>query len=535
MVRLALCILVHVALSRARVPGFEVESVDQSSSRAAKAQLMKIQEQGQNMRYGTCWTSALKILESGCRHLTDETQRRIAYAFMRCHLLASGRKVADCPESSPVSECTEGETLSDLAFSTYTEFFTHSQQICFHLQNQAWQEATENTIDRLADNSHDVADRLEQTSATAAEMMERQNKSLKNQELLLKNEQRLKESMQQSLLDVKRSHSETKQIMNEQRLLFREVFDRVAVLQKTVLGEFSSIYTFAFYIGSTILAYILTSTTRTSAARFWVFLIVIANAITERMICNRYIEGIDGVSGITIVPELMQEEIWLCRKIFTILAASVLIITVHRFKDYNKINNSLLNDIIRQNQQLQNYIHENIRGSSKMIASPSEFEQSDSETVICAVENKATHNSDDSFRESDIEESDSSTILSVSSSVSTVLTNISRRSSTPLRDLSSLSNRDSLRGSRNRGSTQKTRRRSSILAVVKESEEILSKPLDSMTVSNYNLRRRPNNIRADRDMAESVEEFTSLMLEGIAEQSALRRNRIQRYLHDNHK
>ena len=33
-----------------------------------------------------CWTEALEQLQAGCRQLTDEMQRRIAYAFARCHL-----------------------------------------------------------------------------------------------------------------------------------------------------------------------------------------------------------------------------------------------------------------------------------------------------------------------------------------------------------------------------------------------------------------------------------------------------------------
>jgi len=33
-----------------------------------------------------CWTRALEELHTGCRNLSDETQRRIAYAFARCHL-----------------------------------------------------------------------------------------------------------------------------------------------------------------------------------------------------------------------------------------------------------------------------------------------------------------------------------------------------------------------------------------------------------------------------------------------------------------
>lgn len=93
---------------------------------------------------------------------------------------------------------------------------------------QVWHEATENTISRLAANSADVASSLEQSSELAQEMIARQNVTLKNQEELLRHERLLRENMHQSVLDVQRSHEETKNVIREQRVLFLEVFDRVA-------------------------------------------------------------------------------------------------------------------------------------------------------------------------------------------------------------------------------------------------------------------------------------------------------------------
>ncbi|CAK8681815.1 unnamed protein product [Clavelina lepadiformis] len=244
---------------------------------------LQIQKQTKHMKYVKCWTKALKQLQNGCRNLSDETQRRIAYAFARCHLQSAGREIPECEEDKPMSECTNHKVMKDILFNTYTMFFIHTQQICFHHQSQVWHEATENTISRLADNSAKVASSLGQSLVIALEMVERQN------EEMLRNERLLHENMHKSFLDMQRSHEETKNVIREQRALFVEVFGRVAVLQKTVLGEFTSVYTFGFYIGASLLAYILTSTSRTSSARIWLFVLVTVNFFTERAVVNYHL------------------------------------------------------------------------------------------------------------------------------------------------------------------------------------------------------------------------------------------------------
>ena len=93
---------------------------------------------------------------------------------------------------------------------------------------QIWHEATEVTISKLADNSADVASSLEESSVIARQMVERQNLSLQNQKEMLQNEKLMRENMHKSVLDVQKSHEETKSIIREQRALFAEVFDRVA-------------------------------------------------------------------------------------------------------------------------------------------------------------------------------------------------------------------------------------------------------------------------------------------------------------------
>ena len=80
----------------------------------------------------------------------------------------------------------------------------------------------------------------------------------------------------------------------EQKLknLIFEVFNRLQALQSISIGEFTGFYSLVFYILAIIIAYLLTSTPRTSAARFWLFLILSLNVAAEQMLSQWY-----GVTG----------------------------------------------------------------------------------------------------------------------------------------------------------------------------------------------------------------------------------------------
>lgn len=84
--------------------------------------------------------------------------RQLAVAFANCHLEASGKATYQCEPSHTVQQCTSG--MSDVAFTTYTEFFTHADNLCHFLQSEMWQERTEQTVNALASTSAVVADQL---------------------------------------------------------------------------------------------------------------------------------------------------------------------------------------------------------------------------------------------------------------------------------------------------------------------------------------------------------------------------------------
>lgn len=170
------------------------------------------------------------------------------------------------------------------AFNAYTEFFTHSQNICFFLQSQVWHEKTEETVSKLAKSSEVVADQLEVTSNLQSQMMEKQTASMQNQEVILQNEKYLREALKSSADSVRDIFDEMKSSTGQQQLLFDKTFERINVIQRLILGEFSWIQSLLFYVAAILIVYIATSAPRSAGARLWMFGVVLLSWVTERVL-----------------------------------------------------------------------------------------------------------------------------------------------------------------------------------------------------------------------------------------------------------
>lgn len=56
-------------------------------------------------RYGSCWKDGLKLLDSGCKHLTDDVQRSLALHFANCFLEKAGQETYPCDDGTEISVC----------------------------------------------------------------------------------------------------------------------------------------------------------------------------------------------------------------------------------------------------------------------------------------------------------------------------------------------------------------------------------------------------------------------------------------------
>lgn len=101
--------------------------------------------------FGNCWKDAVASLHQGCQHLDDNTQSGIALEFANCFLQGAGLARHECTTGDTAAKWNKLclSKMSERAFIAYTEFFTHTQSMCFFIMSQLWHEETEKTIDRL--------------------------------------------------------------------------------------------------------------------------------------------------------------------------------------------------------------------------------------------------------------------------------------------------------------------------------------------------------------------------------------------------
>ncbi|XP_038067892.1 uncharacterized protein LOC119737533 isoform X2 [Patiria miniata] len=305
--------------------------------------LTQIRQYGEHPRYGRCWTRALEEINEGCKRLTDDEQSYLALTFANCHLEKAGLPSYPCESgTTDIQTCLSQLRGDAVAFNAYTEFFTHTQDICFFLQSQVWHEQTEQTVSRLAQSSEDVAVKMEVTGKLQEEMIEKQGASLMQQDLILQNEEKLRDALQTSSQDIKNVFAEMKDQTQNQQRLFEETFSRVGDIQRLILGEFSWFNSLLFFAAAVLIAYIVTSAPRTSGARLWLFIILGVDLVVER--------GVFQVVGGDQAQ--LYDHMWFCRKCFCAIALVVLFVCAYRYKDLATVNNMLLLEIRRQNSEL---------------------------------------------------------------------------------------------------------------------------------------------------------------------------------------
>ena len=168
----------------------------------------------------------------------------------------------------------------------------------------------------------------------------------------------LSQSVEQSKLHVRQLMDELRTSTDEQKTMIFSIFDRVTKLQSLLLSEVSWLYTVLFYAGCLLAVYMSTATKRTEDARLWLFAILSANFVMERIICNFTLESNEAdifeiyMSDESNPQAVLHFRIWLSRKLAISASCVVLLFKALTFKDYNVINYELLQDIRKQNADL---------------------------------------------------------------------------------------------------------------------------------------------------------------------------------------
>ncbi|XP_023691657.1 uncharacterized protein [Paramormyrops kingsleyae] len=313
-----------------------------------RAELRRLQGFAAQPVYGACWSRALERIRARCRQFTEETQSRVALAFTHCHLRRSNRPFPECMDDSNVKECTQD--MDPVAFITYTEFFTHVHSICHFLESEHWQHRAEGTIHRLTESSAGVAEQLASTQRMAEDLVQAQRVALKSQEAILRNGEELKFTLHDSTQGLKDVFADLQHTAQEQQLAFSEIFGRIAFLQNFVMSESHTLGSLLYNTLGLCIAFLLTATKRTAAARLILFVLVAVNVYLERIICNAVLDSMD--SGYQQM-ERIDQLVALLRRGMVFLGLLVLIYVGVRFRDVSRESLEILTQLKESHSSLQ--------------------------------------------------------------------------------------------------------------------------------------------------------------------------------------
>ncbi|KAF7265696.1 hypothetical protein GWI33_020779 [Rhynchophorus ferrugineus] len=196
-----------------------------------RAQYQVIKERGTLPKYGPCWKAALDDLNEGCRYLSEDTQSDIAMRITNCFLEMSGHETYNCEHDKKENLrriCIN--SMTDRAFNVYTEFYTHTQNICWFLRGQIWHET-------IAENTLKVGKQLELSAKKQEDLIKIQKESIELQEKMMK-QGRYLENVLKDVYVSTQSHKEIIEILSRS----------ITNLQSWIVGEISWIDSIIFNV-----------------------------------------------------------------------------------------------------------------------------------------------------------------------------------------------------------------------------------------------------------------------------------------------
>lgn len=247
------------------------------------------------------------------------------------------------------------DSMSDRAFNVYTEFYSHTQNMCFYLYNKIWHEKAEETINLLNSNTQYVNEQLELAKNLQANLLEQQQRGLEIQDILMRQGKKLSSELEISHNYVQNiAQNFTTSTKEHSNLLF-DIISKINYIQKWVLGEMTWMSSFCYYVAYLIGILVLSSTEKTQSCRFQLLLIFLLNIVLE------YI-GINQLSYYIISPATFQSYVLFYKTVLRCfsLFTSVLVYAKHilYYKNYNKDNNHLIIELQKQMSEMVQCLNE---------------------------------------------------------------------------------------------------------------------------------------------------------------------------------
>ena len=338
------------------VKSFDIET--NSLYQDGKEQYELINSYSQLPKYGDCWKHSIKQVKNGCKHLNDQIQTNLAIMFTYCLLKHLKYDLVECDhvdvnnnDENANLECYEKLKSHQNSFTTFTEFFTHTQNICFFLQNQIWNEKT--------------LELVKESRETQINLLNSVNQAVETQQKLIETNSHLQEVINNSAINVQNVLEEFNQQTKTQQMEIFHLFDRLHQIQSYILGEFTLFYSVIFYLFTLIIAYILTSTKRTINARAGTFIILTSMLLTESVVVslskkslNDYDSKFDLFGYSFDLNYDLYSYIWTCRKVYIYLSFLIIVVTAYFYCDYNLSNNKLLIELKNEQNELKSIMNE---------------------------------------------------------------------------------------------------------------------------------------------------------------------------------
>ena len=280
---MAIVLVLLFLLCSSQALKFEADEESKSTQRRKGKE--KFEEIRNTAEYSPCWKKALDELQSGCKSTSDHELRRLGLAFANCHFEGSGRPTYPCPKDSNIRDCTSNENMDDSSFQIYTQFFTHTMNMCYFLQSTLWQQQTEGTINKLSEVSEEAVNKLEESLNYHRKLDKKQSLSLKNQEAILEQDNRIAQSLENTKSNMDAAFQDMYTKAESQKVILDDVlgtlqsgFGNIQWVLSSILGELITLETAGFFVTAVLL---ITFLPQFGTSRLWLFVTLLLYAVFE--------------------------------------------------------------------------------------------------------------------------------------------------------------------------------------------------------------------------------------------------------------
>lgn len=321
------------------------QSVQQSEGRK---QYALIKSHSNLPEYGHCWTQAIQQIDGTCARLTDRTQASLALKFTKCFMDMSGGDAIDDIELCHIDDAECLRRLPERVFQAYTQFYTHTQNICFYLMHQVWHTETEQTINLLRTHSQSVSKQLELAGRLQMNLLQQQREGLKVQRKLVAHGLNLSDALLESRGNLARLTEQFRNSTIEHGRQLGDVFQRLAQLHNWFVGEYTFIEQILYYGVLLLVIVICTTAKRSEHGRFVLFLVAAVN-LTLECLLQKYFGTDYFIDDMQIV---LFERLWMLRKIFMVIMIGIYITMAILYVDSQRMSLNLLQRIHDQNTEV---------------------------------------------------------------------------------------------------------------------------------------------------------------------------------------